>query len=48
MLRSREGRDAVGVPAGERVLGLIHLGPPRQEKEPPERLPTDDYVTFLP
>ena len=48
VLRSREGRDAVGVPAGERVLGLIHLGPPRQEKEPPERLPTGDYVTFLP
>jgi nitroreductase len=48
VLRSREGRDAVGVPPGERVLGLIHLGPPRQEKEPPERLPTGDYVTFLP
>jgi hypothetical protein len=29
------------------VLGLIHLGPARQEKEPPERLPPDDYVTYL-
>jgi nitroreductase len=48
VLRSPEGRDAVGVPPGERVLGLIHLGPPRQEKEPPERLPTGEYVTFLP
>jgi nitroreductase len=48
VLRSKEGRDAVGVPAGERVLGLIHLGPPRQEKEPPGRLPPGDYVTFLP
>jgi nitroreductase len=47
-LRSPEGRAAVGVPAGERVLGLIHLGPPRQDKEPPERLPPGDYVTFLP
>ena len=47
-LRSPEGRAAVGVPANERVLGLIHLGPPRQEKEPPERLPPGDYVTFLP
>ena len=28
--------------------GLIHLGPPRQDKEPPERLPPGDYVTFLP
>jgi nitroreductase len=48
VLRSEAGRQAVGVPAGERVLGLIHLGPPRQEKEPPERLPTGEYVTFLP
>jgi nitroreductase len=48
VLRSAEGRAAAGVPDGERVLGLIHLGPPRQEKEPPERLPPGDYVTFLP
>jgi nitroreductase len=48
VLRSREGRAAVGVPDGERVLGLLHLGPPRQGKEPPERLPPGDYVTFLP
>ena len=43
-----EGRAAVGVPADERVLGLIHLGPPRQDKEAPERLAPGDYVTFLP
>jgi nitroreductase len=48
VLRSQEGRDAVGVPANERILGLIHLGPPRQDKEAPERLPVGDYVTFLP
>ena len=48
VLRSPEGQAAVGVPAGERVLGLLHLGPPRQDKEPPERLPPADYVTFLP
>ena len=48
VLRAPEGRAAVGVPDGERVLGLIHLGRARQEKEPPERLPTGDYVTFLP
>ena len=48
VLRSAEGRAAVGVPTGERVLGLIHLGPPRQDKEAPERLPPGDYVTFLP
>jgi nitroreductase len=48
VLRSPEGRTAVGVPADERVLGLIHLGPPRQEKEAPERLAPGEYVTFLP
>lgn len=48
VLRTEEGRAAVGVPDGERVLGLIHLGPLRQEKEPPERLPAGEYVTFLP
>jgi nitroreductase len=48
VLRRPEGRAAVGVPADERVLGLIHLGPPRQDKEAPERLAPGDYVTFLP
>ena len=48
VLRTPEGRAAVGVGVQERVLGLLHLGPPRQEKEPPERLPPGDFVTFLP
>jgi nitroreductase len=48
VLRTAEGRAAVGVGEGERVLGLLHLGPPRQEKEPPERLAPGDFVTFLP
>lgn len=48
VLRSAEGRAAAGIPDDERVLGLIHLGPRRQDKEPPERLPTGEYVTFLP
>jgi nitroreductase len=47
VLRTPEGRAAVGIPEGERVLGLIHLGPPRQEREPPERAPVDEYVTYL-
>jgi hypothetical protein len=38
----------VGVETGERILGLIHLGRPRQEKDPPERLPPGEFVTFLP
>jgi nitroreductase len=48
VLRSAEGRAAVGVGEGERVLGLLHLGAPRQEKEPPARLPPGDFVTYLP
>lgn len=48
VLRTPEGRAAVGVGEGERVLGLIHLGRPRQAKQPPERAPTGDFVTYLP
>ena len=47
VLRESSGRAAVGVPDGERVLGLLHLGRPRQEKEPPLRAPSADYVTYL-
>ena len=48
VLRIPSGRAAVGVPDGERVLGLLHLGPIRQEKEPPGRLAPGDFVTYLP
>ena len=48
VLRRPEGRAAVGVGEGEHVLGLLHLGPPRQDKEPPGRLPPGDFVTYLP
>jgi nitroreductase len=47
VLRTEVGRAALGVPVDERLLGLLHLGPPRQEREPPERAPTGDVVTFL-
>jgi nitroreductase len=47
VLRSEEGREAVDVRPDERVLGLIHLGYPRQEKQPPERAPSGEYVTYL-
>ena len=33
VLRRPEGRAAVGVEEDEHVLGLLHLGRPRQEKE---------------
>jgi nitroreductase len=47
VLRTDAGRAALGVDEGERLIGLLHLGPPRQEREPPERAPTGDVVTFL-
>ena len=48
VLRGAEGRAAVGVADGERVIGLLHLGPRRQEKDAPERLAPGDFVTYLP
>ena len=48
VLRTPEGRAAVGVEEGERVLGLLHLGPPRQEQRVPDRAPPTDYVAYLP
>jgi nitroreductase len=47
LLRSAEGRAAVGLPEDERVVGLLHLGRQRQEKEPPERPPVEQTTTFL-
>lgn len=47
VLRTPEGRAAVGVGEDERILGLIHLGRPRQEKPAPEREPPASYVAFL-
>jgi nitroreductase len=47
VLRTREGREAVGVPDGERVLGLIHLGRPVTQPAGKERAPVSSIVTFL-
>jgi nitroreductase len=47
VLRTAEGRAALGLGDDERILGLIHLGQARQEREPPERRPTGDYVSYL-
>ena len=47
VLRTPEGRAAVGIGDRERAIGLIHLGRPRQDKPPPDRLATDDYVSYL-
>jgi nitroreductase len=48
VLRTSGGCSAVGVPDGERAIGLLHLGPARQEKEPPGRTAPRDFVTYLP
>jgi len=47
LLRSAEGRAAVGLPDAERFVGLLHLGPPRQQKEAPERPPVEQTTTYL-
>jgi nitroreductase len=47
VLRTPEGREAIGLPADEHVVGLIHLGHPRQERPAPERSAPQGYVTYL-
>ncbi|HEV2813560.1 MAG TPA: nitroreductase [Solirubrobacteraceae bacterium] len=47
VLHTPEGRTAVGVGDDEQVLGLLHLGRPRQEQRVPERAPTTAVVTYL-
>ena len=47
VLRSPEGRAALALPDDEHVLGLLHLGHPRQEPRVPERAPLQDVVTYL-
>jgi nitroreductase len=47
VLREAAGRAALGIPAAEHCIGLLHLGPARQEQRVPERAALDDVVTFL-
>jgi nitroreductase len=47
LLRTPEGCAAVGLPGGERFVGLLHLGYPRQEKPAPERPGADRTTTYL-
>jgi nitroreductase len=48
VLRTERGRAAVGVPRGERMLGLLHFGRPEREPAPREREPVESYLEFLP
>jgi nitroreductase len=47
VLRTPGGRAACGIPDGERVLGLIHLGIARGRRPAPDRAPVDEIRTFL-
>jgi nitroreductase len=47
LLRGAEGRAAVALPDSERVVGLLHLGHPRQERPVPERPPVTATAVFL-
>ena len=47
VLRTPEGRAALDVPDDVRLIGLLNLGPRRQEQPPPERAPLQDVVRWL-
>lgn len=47
VLRTAEGRSAVGLPDDERFVGLLHLGHPIQAQRAPERASIDEIVTYL-
>ena len=48
VLRTPAGRAACGIPAGEAMLGLLHLGEARGGKPAPEREPVEAFATHLP
>jgi nitroreductase len=47
VLRGAAGRAALELPVEERAIALVHLGPARQQKAPPERAPATDVVHYL-
>lgn len=47
VLRTPEGRAALGLPGDERVLGLLHLGYPRQVPRVPDRAPVEEVAIYL-
>src|ERR687897_1677313 len=46
LLRTPEGCAAVGLPEGERFVGLLHLGHPVQDQRVPDRAPAQQVVEF--
>jgi len=47
VLRTPEGRAALDIGDDEHAIGLLHLGPARQEQRPPERAPARDVIGYL-
>jgi nitroreductase len=47
VLRTEAGREALRVAEDVHLIGLLHLGPRRQEQPVPERAPVDDVVSWL-
>ena len=47
VLRTDEGRAAIDAQGDEHLLGLLHLGPMRQESTAPAREEPRTYVTYL-
>ena len=47
VLRTPAGRAALRTPDDVRLIGLLHLGPRRQEQPVPERAPLADVVSWL-
>jgi nitroreductase len=47
VLRTPEGRAALGLADDEHAIALLHLGPARQEQRPPERAPAAEVVSWL-
>jgi nitroreductase len=46
--REQAVRDVLGLAANERVVALVHLGPPASDPPAKERAPLDDVFTALP
>jgi nitroreductase len=47
VMASAAGRSALGIPADELPIGLLHLGDPRQEQRVPDRAPVEEFAFFL-
>jgi nitroreductase len=47
VLREQAGREAVGLPDGERFVGLLHIGRAKQEQRAPDRPPAAETTVYL-